>query len=69
MENPYAVVPFSKGTVAYRIKRYLDRADELRTIATDICDAECRRILLGLADSYERMAAADQCRATLAGVN
>lgn len=69
MEKTYAVAPFSNGTAAYRVKRYLDRAEELRAIACDICDEECRRNLLGLADSYEKMAAADQCRATLAGVH
>ena len=69
MERPFTISPFSKGTAAYRIRRYLDRAEELRIIAQDMCDAECRRILLGLPVSYEQMAEADQCRATPAAIN
>ena len=69
MGSPYLIAPFTKGTATYRIKRYLDRAEELRTIAAEMCDTECQRMLLGLAVSYERMAAADQCRATPAAVN
>ena len=69
MENPYAIAPFSKGTTTYRIKRYLDRAEELRVIARDMYDLECQRMLIGLAVSYEQMAAADQCRATAPSIN
>jgi hypothetical protein len=69
MESPYAIIPFSKGTSSYRIKRYMDRAEDLRTIASEICDPDCREILLGLATSYEHMAEADQCRATAAAIH
>ena len=69
MESTYAIAPFTKGTLAYRIKRYLDRADELRAIARDMRNPECQRMLVGLAISYEQMAMADQCRSTAAAIN
>ena len=38
------------------IRSYLDRAEELRTIAQDFADTNVRRMLTNLASDYERMA-------------
>lgn len=39
-----------------RAAKYRYRAEELRTMAEDWVDSRSRRILLDLADDYERMA-------------
>jgi hypothetical protein len=44
------------GDAAERIGLYRARAEELRTIAEDLMVEENRRVLLRLAESYERMA-------------
>ena len=53
----YAILPCEKGSSAYRVKRYRERAEELRTIADDLLHDECQQTLLRLATSYEQMAA------------
>ncbi len=57
-ESPYTVVPFNKGTSAYRAKRYRERADQLRSIAQDLVMNDLQPVLMTLARSYEDMAAA-----------
>jgi hypothetical protein len=37
-------------------KHWLDRADEARAVAGQMSDPEAKRTMLGIADSYERMA-------------
>jgi hypothetical protein len=44
------------GDSAGRSRLYRARAEELRTIAEDLKVAENRRVLVRLAESYERMA-------------
>ena len=39
------------------IKDYQHRASEIRAIASNVADADCRRSLLKMAADYERMAA------------
>jgi hypothetical protein len=55
--RPLAIVPFSKGSSTYRVKRYRERAEELRAIAEDLCHPECQQMLIRLATSYDEMAA------------
>jgi len=50
------ILPCEKGSSAYRVKRYRERAEELRTIAEDLSQDECQQTLLRLAKSYEQMA-------------
>lgn len=52
----YGIVPCDKGSSAYRVKRYRERAEELRTIADDLRHSDCQQTLLRLANSYEQMA-------------
>ena len=56
LSRPLAIAPFSKGSPSYRVKRYRERAEELRAIAEDLCHDECQNILLRLATSYDEMA-------------
>ena len=53
---PYSIQPCARGSSAYRIKRYRERAEELRTIADDLLHGECQETLLRIASSYEDMA-------------
>lgn len=55
-DRPYAIVPCEKGSSAYRVKRYRERAEELRTIADDLRHSDCQQTLLRLANSYDQMA-------------
>ena len=55
-ERPYAIVPCDRGSSNYRVKRYRERAEELRTIAEDILHPECQAMLSRLANSYDAMA-------------
>jgi len=52
----YAIQPFNRGSKTYRIRRYRERAEMLRQIATDVIALECRDVLVSLADAYEGMA-------------
>jgi hypothetical protein len=52
---PY-LAPFKSGDARARIRMCRQRADELRLIADDVMDDNCRVTLLRLAQSYERMA-------------
>jgi hypothetical protein len=54
--RPYAIVPCDKGSSNYRVKRYRERAEELRTIAGDLVHRECHDMLTRLANSYDAMA-------------
>jgi hypothetical protein len=54
--RPYAVVPYTDGPIAYRIKRYRQRAETLKTIAEEIVAEPVRDTLLRIANTYERMA-------------
>jgi hypothetical protein len=40
----------------YRAKDYRDRAAEIRVVATRMSADETRKVMFGIADSYERMA-------------
>jgi enterochelin esterase-like enzyme len=55
--RPLAVVPFDKGTRAYRLKRYYRRAELLRDIAEDLVPCDCREMILKLANTYQALAA------------
>jgi hypothetical protein len=55
--RPYAIVPFEKGSTSYRVKRYRERAEELRAIAQDLLSDDCHDTLLRLAETYDHMAA------------
>ena len=55
-ERPYGVVPFTEGPISYRIKRYRERAEVLRSIAEDLFGERERRLLMKLAVTYEEMA-------------
>jgi len=57
-EDPCTFTLFPKGTSAYRIKRYRERADQLRTIAHDLLLDDLQKRLMALANSYDDMAAA-----------
>ena len=57
-QRPLAILPCDRGSAKYRVKRYKDRAEELRTIAADLINQECRDTLLRLANSYDQMAIA-----------
>jgi hypothetical protein len=54
--RPYAIVPFEKGSTSYRVKRYRERAEELRTIAQDLVSDDCQDTLMRLATTYDQMA-------------
>jgi hypothetical protein len=54
--RPYAIVPCDRGSPNYRVKRYRERAEELRTIADDLMHRECQDMLTRLANSYDAMA-------------
>ncbi|HSC19372.1 MAG TPA: hypothetical protein VLC74_10690 [Rhizomicrobium sp.] len=56
--RPLAIVPCDKGSSTYRVKRYRERAEELRTIAADLLSQECHDTLIRLANSYDQMAIA-----------
>ena len=43
---------------AIRIKNYRHKAEEVRAIADGIKDSNCRNNLIGMAEDYERLAAA-----------
>jgi hypothetical protein len=53
--NPYKVRACDKGSPGYRLKRYRARAEALRRIAAEV-DGESQKVLLQLAQSYEKMA-------------
>lgn len=53
---PFEIRPFDKGSTSYRVKRYRERAEELRAIAQDLKSDECQNMLVRLANSYEQMA-------------
>jgi hypothetical protein len=55
--RPYAIVPFEKGSTSYRVKRYRERAEELRAIAQDLLSDDCHTTLMQLAHTYDQMAA------------
>lgn len=55
--RPIAIVPCVQGSTSYRVKRYRERAEELRTIAADLLSQECHDTLMRLANSYDQMAA------------
>jgi hypothetical protein len=57
---------FGSGDAAERIRLYRARAEELRTIAEDLMVDENRRVLVRLAESYERMARGIESAAELA---
>jgi len=54
--RPYAIVPFDRGSKSYRVKRYRERAEELRAIAEDLLNNECQATLMRLANTYDEMA-------------
>ena len=54
--QPYSIMPCDKGSSSYRVKRYRERAEELRTIADDLLHRECQQTLLRLASSYDDLA-------------
>jgi hypothetical protein len=56
LSRPLVISPFTKGSPSYRVKRYRERAEELRAIAEDLCHDECQNILRRLASSYDTMA-------------
>jgi hypothetical protein len=60
MDRPYAIVPCDKGSANYRVKRYKERAEELRTIASDLLTQECHDTLISLANAYDQMAISAQ---------
>ena len=53
--TPY-LAPFTTGDAGARVKTCRHRAEELRAIADDVTDDDCRVTLLRLAQSYERLA-------------
>lgn len=58
MQSPqFVIAPCEKGSSNYRVKRYRERAEELRAIAEDLKTDDCRDTLIRLADTYEQMAA------------
>ena len=54
--RPHVVASYAKGPLSYRVKRYRERAEELRTIAADLASEQCRETFIRLAKSYEQMA-------------
>lgn len=58
--RPYAIMPCDRGSAKYRVKRYRERAEELRTIADDLLHRECQQMLERLANTYEEMAAQEE---------
>jgi hypothetical protein len=54
--GPHGIVPCNKGSAKYRVKRYRERAEELRSIADDMLHPECQSLVSRLAASYEAMA-------------
>ncbi|HSC18250.1 MAG TPA: hypothetical protein VLC74_04985 [Rhizomicrobium sp.] len=52
----FAIAPCDKGSSNYRVKRYRERAEELRTIAEDVVSDDCHDTLIRLADTYDQMA-------------
>ena len=55
-DRSYVIAPCEKGSSTYRVKRYRERAEELRTIADDLRHSDCQQTLLRLASSYDQMA-------------
>ncbi|MFL6688821.1 MAG: hypothetical protein ACJ8IR_01335 [Alphaproteobacteria bacterium] len=55
--RPYVIVPFERGSTTYRVKRYRERAEELRAIAQDLLSDDCHHTLMRLAHTYDQMAA------------
>ena len=43
-------------------EHWRDRAEEARRIAEDMADAEAKRMMLGIADGYEKLAARGEQR-------
>ena len=54
--RPLIILPCDKGSMNYRVKRYRERAEELRAIAADLISQDCRDTLVRLANSYDQMA-------------
>jgi hypothetical protein len=54
--RPYAILPCDRGTSKYRVKRYRERAEELRTIADDLIQQECHDMMMRLANTYDDLA-------------
>ena len=54
--SSFAVTPCDRGSSSYRVKRYRQRAEELRTIAEDLKTDGARETLIRIAESYEQMA-------------
>jgi hypothetical protein len=51
-----AIVSHAKGSSSYRVKRYRERAEQLRSIADDLLHHEIQAALLKLANAYDAMA-------------
>jgi hypothetical protein len=64
--RPLAIVPLSDGSPAAQARHYRERAEELRTIAGDLCSHDCQVMLERLANSYEEMAGRAERRAAAA---
>lgn len=54
--RPLAIVPLSDGSPDMQARQYRHRAEELRTIAGDLCSQDCQHVLERLANSYDEMA-------------
>ena len=54
--HPFPIVHCDKGSSNYRVKRYRERAEELRVIAEDVISDDCHDTLIRLANSYQQMA-------------
>jgi len=53
---PLAIAPCDKFSSNYRVKRYRERAEELRTIAEDLRTGDCHEMLIRLAETYDQLA-------------
>ena len=58
----YGIAPFRKAPANVRVKRYRERAEELRTIAEDLVQSDCQGMMARLAASYDAMADSEERR-------
>jgi hypothetical protein len=58
-------VTMSEGRVTYNPEFYLERAEEMRALADQMSSPDARQKMIGVAESYERLAKRASERAAL----
>ena len=55
-DRQFVISPCEQGSINYKVKRYRERAEALRTIAEDVVSGEYHAMLVRLAESSDETA-------------